>query len=272
MEQTERKMTHGIETARRLIADEREKRTGFLDLGNLRLTEVPVELFELTHLHSLNLGTWYVDEHGEHRTSANNDADAANALHTLPRDFSALGKLAALSLAGNPVSDLGPLQALTALQSLNCSGTQVSDLGPLQALTALQSLTCSGTQVSDLGPLQALTALQSLDCSRTQVSDLGPLQALTALQSLTCSEHAGQRPRPAAGPHRLAELGLLATRRSATSARCRPSPPCRAWTARARRSATSARCRPSPPCRAWTARTRRSATSARCRPSPPCRA
>ena len=184
MEHTERKrnMTDGIEMARRLIADEREKKTGFLDLGNLRLTEVPVELFELTHLHSLNLGIWYVDEYGKYRESANSDADAANALHTLPRDFSALGKLAALSLAGNPVSDLGPLQALTALQSLTCSGTQVSDLGPLQALTALQSLDCSGTQVSDLGPLQALTALQSLTCWDTQVSDLGPLQALTALQ------------------------------------------------------------------------------------------
>ena len=181
MEQTERKMTHGIETARRLIADEREKRTGFLDLGNLRLTEVPVELFELTHVHSLNLGTWYVDEHGEHRTSANNDADAANALHTLPRDFSALGKLAVLSLAGNPVSDLGPLQTLTALQSLTCSDTQVSDLGPLQGLTALQSLTCSDTQVSDFGPLQGLTALQSLTCSDTQVSDLGPLVGLRSL-------------------------------------------------------------------------------------------
>ena len=47
MEHTERKrnMTDGIETARRLIADEREKKSGFLDLGNLRLTEVPVELF-----------------------------------------------------------------------------------------------------------------------------------------------------------------------------------------------------------------------------------
>jgi len=28
-----------IETARRLIAEEREKKTGFLDLGNLELTE-----------------------------------------------------------------------------------------------------------------------------------------------------------------------------------------------------------------------------------------
>ena len=52
----------GIETARWLIAEEREKRTGFLDLGNLELTEMPSEVLELTHLRSLNLGAWYLDE------------------------------------------------------------------------------------------------------------------------------------------------------------------------------------------------------------------
>ncbi len=31
----------GMAIARRLIAEEREKKTGFLDLGNLGLTEVP---------------------------------------------------------------------------------------------------------------------------------------------------------------------------------------------------------------------------------------
>lgn len=148
MEHTERKrnMTDGIDMARCLIADERDKKTGLLDLGNLRLTEVPVELFELTHLHSLNLGTSYVDEHGKYRVSANSDADAANALRTLPRDFSALGKLAALSLAGNPVSDLGPLQALTALQSLTCSDTQASDFGPLVGLVTLEKMASPSPQ------------------------------------------------------------------------------------------------------------------------------
>jgi internalin A len=177
MEHSERNRTDGIETARRLIADEREKKIGFLDLGNLRLTEVPVELFELTHLHSLNLGIWYVDEYGKYRESANSDTDAANALHTLPRDFSALGKLAALSLTGNPVSDLGPLRTLTALQSLTCSHTQVSDLSPLRALTALQSLDCSATQVSDLGPLVALATLKRLDASGCRLEDF-PRQVL----------------------------------------------------------------------------------------------
>ena len=99
-----------MDTARRLIAEEREKKAGFLDLGNSRLTEVPAERFELTHLRSLNLGARY---------------EVRNALATLPEGLNALGNRVALSLAGNPVSDLGPLRDLPALQSLDCGGTAV---------------------------------------------------------------------------------------------------------------------------------------------------
>ncbi|MDH4155458.1 MAG: leucine-rich repeat domain-containing protein [Nitrospira sp.] len=177
----------GILIARRLIAEEREKKTGFLDLGNLGLTEVPVELFELTHLRGLNLGTHYVDEQGEYHRSSNGDEDNSNRLRALPAALKALANLVSLSIHGNPIEDLGPLQACTALQQLDCWNTQVSDLGPLQACTALQQLNCWNTQVSDLSPLQACTALQQLDCAGTQVTDLGPLQACTALQQLDCA-------------------------------------------------------------------------------------
>jgi hypothetical protein len=55
---------NGIETARRLAAVERERKTGSLDLGNLGLTQIPSEVFELTDLFSLNLGTWFLDVSG----------------------------------------------------------------------------------------------------------------------------------------------------------------------------------------------------------------
>ena len=38
------------------IAEEAERRTGFLDLSQLGLTDLPVELFALTHLRRLHLG------------------------------------------------------------------------------------------------------------------------------------------------------------------------------------------------------------------------
>ena len=170
--------------ARQRIAEEAERRTGFLDLGNLGLTELPADLFRLRHLRQLNLGwaitledgTWHKSPDGPYNT-------VGGQLDRL----AVLLDLEVLSVAGMPVADLAPLAALTALQALTCSSTSVADLAPLASLTALQSLYCSDTQVADLAPLAALTALQSLNCSSTQVSDLAPLASLTALQSLDCA-------------------------------------------------------------------------------------
>jgi internalin A len=55
----------GLEIARRLIAEEVVKKTGFLDLGKLGLTELPDELFALAHLRTLNLGSWFYDAEWE---------------------------------------------------------------------------------------------------------------------------------------------------------------------------------------------------------------
>jgi len=176
----------GRQKALELIAEERAKQTGFLDLGNLGLTEVPPELFELTHLRSLNLGSRYCDERGEYRESANADYQGCNALPSVSERISDLVNLVALSLVDNPMSHLSPVKGLSALQNLDCSATRVSDLTPVQGLPNLKSLGCSHTPVGDLTPVQGLPNLTFLGCSYTPVSDLGPLQGLLALESLRC--------------------------------------------------------------------------------------
>ena len=60
----------GLAIARERIAEEKEKRTGFLDLGRLGLTELPEELFELEHLWGLNLGYGWRDEQKEWHCAA----------------------------------------------------------------------------------------------------------------------------------------------------------------------------------------------------------
>jgi hypothetical protein len=55
----------GLAIARARIAEEKEKRTGFLDLGRLGLTELPGELFELDDLRGLNLGIRWQDREGK---------------------------------------------------------------------------------------------------------------------------------------------------------------------------------------------------------------
>ncbi|MGE0642463.1 MAG: COR domain-containing protein [Nitrospira sp.] len=167
----------GILIARRLIAEEREKKTGFVDLGNLGLTEIPAELFELTHVRELNLGTGYIDERGEYHVSRNGDRNSANELQTLPSTVANLVHLTTLSLTHNPISDLGPLQACTALQRLVCWDTQVSDLSPLQACTALQELGCEFTPVTDLSPLIGCKSLEQLKASGCRLDNF-PRQLL----------------------------------------------------------------------------------------------
>ncbi|MBI5817585.1 MAG: leucine-rich repeat domain-containing protein, partial [Verrucomicrobia bacterium] len=175
----------GMLTARRLIAEEREKKTGFLDLGELGLSELPSELFALTHLRVLNLGNFFTDEKGKWNWSSNREG--TNTIPILPDGLKYLSSLILLSISQTQVSDLSPLKGLSSLKSVNCWGTQVSDLSPLKGLSSLKSVDCSQTQVNDLSPLKGLSSLQEVDCSQTQVSDLSPLKGLSSLQEVSCS-------------------------------------------------------------------------------------
>ena len=161
---------YGIEHAQRLIAGERERKTGVLDLGNLGLTALPPEIFELTHLKSLVFGS--------------QSPDGRNSIVLLPPALGRLQALESLSLCWTPVRDLAPLLGLTKLQSLDLRLSLVTDLGPLWGLTSLQTLNLGNIGVSDLEPLRSLTGLRSLNLASTQVSDLAPLGNLAGLQTL----------------------------------------------------------------------------------------
>lgn len=197
--------TDGMAIACERIAKEQTERTGFLNLGHLGLTALPVELGRLAHLKVLNLGSSWMDREGRWQfldTGDTNRLPAADLafLERLPeleplavagcsiadiQPLAAGRSLTRLIVGDNPLSDLSALSNLRALQSLDCSRTQVSDLSALSNLHALQSLHCSVTQVSDLSALSNLKALQSLDCSGTQVSDLGVLPKIPALRWLS---------------------------------------------------------------------------------------
>jgi hypothetical protein len=123
----------GMLIAQRLIAEEREKKTGFLDLGNLKLTEVPVELFELTHLRGLNLGSWYINEHGGYRQSSNVGGGNTNKLCAVPSAIGALSNLLTLSINDTQVSDLSPLIDIMRLEKLTVNDCRLDDF-PRQLL------------------------------------------------------------------------------------------------------------------------------------------
>ncbi len=144
----------GLAIARERIAKEAEEKTGFLDLGNLGLTELPEELFRLKHLRRLNLGAAYFDEQGEWQESISTGE-------------------------GNSIgADLGRLAELSELRSQSLHGTELSDIAGLASAANLVEIDCSNTQVSDLAPVESLSNLQTLYCSATEVKDLAPVAGL----------------------------------------------------------------------------------------------
>jgi internalin A len=174
-----------LKIARERIAREAIEKTGFLDLGQLGLTELPAELFELTGLRALNVGSMYVDDSGAWQLAQSRIA--TNEIQGEIVELRALAALNSLFLCGVRLTDLSAVGSLQNLQSLNCSNTQINDLAPLASLQNLQSLDCGSNMISGLAALAKLANLQSLDCSETQISDLAPLACLQNLQSLNCT-------------------------------------------------------------------------------------
>jgi internalin A len=141
----------GLSIARERIAKEAEENTGFLDMGELGLTELPEELFHLKHLRRLNLGAGYYDAQREWQRSVS-EIHEKNSVGNLGR-LAELNEVQSLSLGGTALSDLAGFASIANIVEIDCSGTRVDDLAPLAGLSNLQSLNCCATQVSDLARL-----------------------------------------------------------------------------------------------------------------------
>ncbi|MEM8555424.1 MAG: leucine-rich repeat domain-containing protein [Pseudomonadota bacterium] len=103
----------------------------------------------------------------------------------LPPEIAELRELASLDLDGTSVSDLSPIQTLSALTGLDLSNNPyLSDLSSLFGLSGLKTLNLNNTGVSDLSPLSGLSGLQGLYLTNTSVNDLSPLSGLSGLQTL----------------------------------------------------------------------------------------
>ncbi|MDP0498690.1 MAG: COR domain-containing protein [Verrucomicrobiota bacterium JB022] len=210
----------GYSEALRRIAQEKQERSGQLDLCDLGLTLLPSELAELEDLESLLLGGTF-SPHG----NPLNGSGALSPLSKLTKlkelkcsdtsiiDLSPLAELQSLKwleCENTAVTDLRPLKGLKNLQEVHCSHTRVSDLSPFEKLQSLKVLICSFTDVNDLTPLAELRNLQILDCSLTKVSDLSPLARVQSLRLLCCYGCAVHNLAPLSGLQALQELDCAA--------------------------------------------------------------
>ena len=110
-----------------LIVIEKKLRTGYLDLGNCGLTELPEELFELTHLETLILSSDYYDyEQKKQIYSPNNGLP--NLLEFLPKAVSRLQNLKKLVGRFSRLSNIDVLAKLSTLEILCLRESNISNI------------------------------------------------------------------------------------------------------------------------------------------------
>ena len=90
-------------------------------------------------------------------------------------------RLQELALPNNLLSDLAPLEGLSALYYLQLSGNQISDLSFLSSLPGLTELYLDGNAITDITPLASCTLLHKLDLSNNHLDSLSPLSGLDDL-------------------------------------------------------------------------------------------
>jgi len=151
-----------------LIREAKQKNLTKLDLASLNLTEVPLELFELSNLTTLNL----------------ND----NRLTSLPEEIGKLTKLTTLNLHNNQLpslpEEIGKLINLRELIVLANGLTIVPE--NISLLTNLESLTFGGNLLTIFPkPIERLTKLISLSLAYNKLQSMPiALEKLVTLQTL----------------------------------------------------------------------------------------
>lgn len=113
---------------------------------------------------------------------------SGNKLSSLDGILSQYPRLDKLSVAGNPISGLGPL-ADSGLSVLDISRTKIRDLTEVATLTEVAELRVAGLGLTSLAPIAHLNP-RLLDVSHNKIADLGPMRGqFPRLQSLDLSQN-----------------------------------------------------------------------------------
>lgn len=123
-------------------------------------------------------------------------------------DLSWCLELVRLELSYNLITDLTPIENLTALRFLSLRGNKISNLFPLQRLINLETLSLYDNSVEDISPISSLTHLSSLLLNDNNISNLSSLTGLIRLKSLHASNNNITSIGTLGGLTNLCELGL----------------------------------------------------------------
>lgn len=179
------------------IEKARENQLSTLDIANCSLTEIPVQVFELTQLTELKLGHW--SDYGKQHKN--------NITH-IPPDIAKLSNLQQLDLSSNELGELpNELAQLRQLNTLEATNNRLTVLPAIIGqLVNLQILDLSNNQIGEaLTGLAHLPRLQRLNLSKNQITTLpADLSAWQYLQRIDISNNLFNR-----FPVQITQLPLL---------------------------------------------------------------
>lgn len=177
-------MPLGVEATRR-IRDEKESKTGIIDLSSCGLEFIPDALLSLTHLHTVNLrynGLSSLTGVSSLKKLVNLDL-GANSIADVS-DLVDLTKLRRLDLSDNHISDFSPLKALLELTDLDLRNNYLTDLSFIEVLVRLETLYLMTGEITDIECISALQKLKKLYLNRNMINDAEPLSTLSKLEVL----------------------------------------------------------------------------------------
>ena len=99
--------------------------------------------------------------------------------------FIDLTQLTKLSLDGNLISDMSPLEALLQLTELSLNRNLIENISTLESLTQLTVLSLNENPIDDFMPLEGLTGLTHLSLNENSIDDISFCAALTQLKVLS---------------------------------------------------------------------------------------
>lgn len=113
-----------------------------------------------------------------------------------------------LTLIGNQIQDLAPLNELGELTHLVLTDNRITSVAPLSGLTKLTHLSLASNAVTDVTPLAGMTELNTLWLRDNQLASVAPLEGLTKLATLDLSSNSLSSTAGLAGLSKLTELDL----------------------------------------------------------------
>lgn len=174
-----------LEIALKKIAEAKKQNAPDLDLSKLKLTEIPVELSQLTKVTMLNLNGNQLTEIknlGQLLRLTNLDLNNNNltAINGLDKNT----KLTRLYLRGNEIEEINGLEELVNLSKLYLSGNQIKKIKGLETLSRLTNLSLDNNQLTEIENLENLTLLNVLDLSRNKLTEINNLEKLALVNTL----------------------------------------------------------------------------------------